>query len=104
MPDEIMKMKWVGNTIQMQYISPDDLEDICTMLEKESVSRYLFFLDRTHMKLPGHIFLHSSNPFQRSYQNIRDPLLRYSLFVQRIPGSLQDNVDYYLSNFVLERT
>jgi len=43
MPDELMKKKWVGNIIQIQYISPDDLEDICTMLEKESVSRYLFF-------------------------------------------------------------
>jgi len=103
MPDELMKKKWVGNIIQIQYISPDDLEDICTMLEKESVCRYLFF-DRTHMMLPGHIFLHSSNPFQRSYQIIRDPLLRYSPFIQRIPGSLQDNVGYYLSNFVPERT
>ena len=48
MPDELIKKKWVGNIIQIQYISPDDLEDICTMLEKESVCRYLFFGPNTY--------------------------------------------------------
>jgi len=49
MPDEMMKKKWVGNSIHIQYIGRNDLEYICTMLEKESVCRYLFF-DRILMR------------------------------------------------------
>lgn len=48
MHDEMMKKKWVGNSIHIQYIGRNDLEDICTMLEKESVCRYLLFGPNSH--------------------------------------------------------
>jgi len=33
----MMKTKWVDDIIQVQYVRSHDREDICRMLEKESV-------------------------------------------------------------------
>ncbi|EHQ35312.1 GNAT family N-acetyltransferase [Methanoplanus limicola] len=38
-----MKKEWSGERIAVSYIAIEDLGDICRMLEKESVCRWLFF-------------------------------------------------------------
>lgn len=38
-----MKRKWSGEKISVSYISHEDLGDICKMLEKDTVCRWLFF-------------------------------------------------------------
>ena len=38
-----MKTEWHGDLIKTGYIRHRDLDDICSMLEKESVCRWLFF-------------------------------------------------------------
>jgi ribosomal-protein-alanine N-acetyltransferase len=43
-----MKTGWHGDLINTRYIRSGDLDDICRMLEKESVCRYLFFGPNTH--------------------------------------------------------
>ena len=43
-----MKTEWCGRQIKTRYIRSGDLDDICRMLEKESVCRYLFFGPNTH--------------------------------------------------------
>lgn len=43
-----MKTQWYGHKIKIEYICHNDIEDICRMLEKESVCRWLFFGPNTH--------------------------------------------------------
>jgi ribosomal-protein-alanine N-acetyltransferase len=81
-------MGWKYNTNSIHQ--PDDLEDICTMLEKESVCRYLFF-DRTHMMLPGHIFSTHRIHF-KGLSNHKRPLSPVFTIHSKDTGSLQDNV------------
>jgi hypothetical protein len=38
-----MKTQWHGNRIKTEFIRAGDLDDICGMLENESVRRWLFF-------------------------------------------------------------
>ncbi|ADN35318.1 GCN5-related N-acetyltransferase [Methanolacinia petrolearia DSM 11571] len=38
-----MKTNWSGEKIAVSYVRPEDLEDICKMLAKETVCRWLFF-------------------------------------------------------------
>lgn len=43
-----MKNNWSGDRISVSYIQHEDLDDICRMLSKETVCRWLFFGPNTY--------------------------------------------------------